>query len=245
MEERAMQSETQQTAKSISRRIEYGGERLWRFTDFEGLPSAAVAQTLSRLARAGKLQRLSKGIYYRPRQTSFGKSMASPAALQKLLPKGRAFPSGISAANLLGFTTQMPKQKEIATSAGSLPRKLVGENTIIHTRRPAHWENLTDEEAAWLDFLRNAGKTSELSPEETAKKASTLLKEKGRFERLLKIAISEPPRSRAILGALGEEMGKKPAMLAKLHDSLNPLSRYDFGQFAGLSTAHNWYAKKK
>jgi len=240
-----MQTETQQTAKSISRRIENGGERLWRFEDFEGLPPAAIAQTLSRLARAGKLQRLSKGIYYRSRQTSFGKSMASPAALQKLLPKGRAFPSGISAANLLGFTTQMPKQKEIATSAGSLPRKLVGADTIIHTRRPAHWENLTDEEAAWLDFLRNAGKASELPPQETANKTIALLKEKGRFERLLKIAISEPPRSRAILGALGEEMGKKPAMLAKLRDSLNPLSRYDFGQFAGLSTAQYWYAKKK
>lgn len=240
-----MQTATQQTTKSISRRIEHGGERLWRFEDFEGLPPAAIAQTLSRLARAGKLQRLSKGIYYRPRQTSFGKSMASPAALQKLLPKGRAFPSGISAANLLGFTTQMPKQKEIATSAGSLPRKLVGADTIIHTRRPAHWDKLTDEEAAWLDFLRNAGKTSELSSEETTNRTIALLKEKGRFERLLNIAISEPPRSRAILGALGDEMGKKPAMLAKLRDSLNPLSRYDFGQFAWLSTAHNWYAKKK
>lgn len=240
-----MQIETQQTAKSISRRIEHGGERLWRFEDFEGLPPTAIAQTLSRLARAGKLQRLSKGIYYRPRQTSFGKSMASPTALQKLLPKGRAFPSGISAANLLGFTTQMPKQKEIATSAGSLPRKLIGADTIVHTRRPAHWDKLTDEEAAWLDFLRNGGKTSEMSPEETANKTMVLLKEKGRFERLLKIAISEPPRSRAILGALGEKMSKKPVMLAKLRDSLNPLSRYDFGQFAGLSTAHNWYAKKK
>lgn len=240
-----MQIETQQTTKAISRRIEHGGERLWRFEDFEDFSPAAIAQTLSRLARAGKLQRLSKGIYYRPRQTSFGESMASPAALQKLLPKGRAFPSGISAANLLGFTTQIPKQKEIATSAGSLPRKLVGADTIIHTRRPAHWENLTDEEAAWLDFLRNAGKTSELLPEDTANKTIALLKEKGRFERLLKIAISEPPRSRAILGALGDEMGKKPAMLAKLRDSLNPLSRYDFGQFAGLSTAHDWYAKKK
>ncbi len=240
-----MQSDTQQTTKTISRRIERGGERLWRFEDFEGLPPTAIAQALSRLARSGKLQRLSKGIYYRPRQTSFGASRANPAKLQKLLPKGRAFPSGISAANLLGFTTQMPKQKEIATSAGSLPRKLIGADTIIHTRRPAHWESLTDEEAAWLDFLRNAGKASELSLKETANRAIALLKEKGRFERLLKIAIYEPSRSRAILGALGDEMGKKPAMLAKLRDSLNPLSRYYFGQFAGLSTAHNWYAKKK
>ena len=240
-----MQTETQQTTKTISRRIERGGERLWRFEDFEGLPPNAIAQALSRLTKAGKLQRLSKGIYYRPRQTSFGASRANPAKLQKLLPKGRAFPSGISAANLLGFTTQMPKQKEIATSAGSLPRKLIGEDAIIHTRRPAYWDKLTDEQAAWLDFLRNAGKTSELLPEETIRKTISLLGDKKCFEKLLKIATSEPPRSRAILGALGERMGKEPAMLSKLRDSLNPLSRYDFGQFAWLSTAHNWYAKKK
>lgn len=240
-----MQIEAQQTTKVISRRIECGGERLWRFEDFEDLPPNATAQALSRLSRAGKLQRLSKGIYYRPRKTPFGKSRASPAKLESLLPKGCIFPSGISAANLLGFTTQIPKQKEIATSAGSLPRKLIGEDTIVHTRRPAYWDKLTEEEAAWLDFLRNAGKVSELSPEETANRAIALLKEKGLFERLSRTVISEPPRSRAILGALGEKMGKKSARLSKLRDSLNPLSRYDFGKFADLSTAPNWFAKKK
>jgi hypothetical protein len=237
---------SQQTTKRIAHQIEQGGERLWRFDDFHGLPPAAVAQALSRLSRQGKLERLSKGIYYRSRQTSFGKSMANPAALQKLLPKrGKAFPSGISAASLLGFTTQMPKQKEIATSALSLPRKLIGQDTILHTRRPQHWDSLSEEDAAWLDFLRNAGKTSEFSSEETIRKTITLLAEKGRFEKLLKVALTEPPRSRAILGALGERMGKKPAMLNKLRNSLNPLSRFDFGQFIALPTAKHWYAKAR
>ncbi len=237
---------SQKAAKTIARKIEYGGERLWRFDDFRGLPPGAVAQTLSRLARQGKLERLSKGIYYRPRQTSFGKSMANPATLQKLLPKhGKAFPSGIAAAGLLGFTTQAPRQKEIATSAASLPRKLIGQGTILHTRRPPHWDSLSEEEAAWFDFLRHAGKTSELSPERTINRTIALLSEKGQFEKLLKSALSEPPRCRAILGALGEKMGKKPAMLEKLRDSLNPLSRFDFGQFITLTTAKNWYAKAR
>jgi hypothetical protein len=235
---------SQPTAKIIARRIERGGERFWRFDDFQGLPPTAVAQTLSRLARLGKLERLSKGIYYCSRPTSFGKSMANPAALQKLLPKrSRAFPSGIAAANLLGFTTQIPKQKEIATNALSLPRKLIGQDTIIHTRRPQHWGDLSERDTAWLDFLRNAGKTSELSPNETILKTMKLLAEKGQFEKLLKIAFVEPPRSRAILGALGEKMCKKPVMLYKLRNSLNPLSRFDFGQFIALPTAKNWYAK--
>ena len=61
-------------AKMIRQRIERGGERLWRLEDFEGLPSMAVAQALSRLTRQGVIERLSKGTYYRSRQTTFGKS---------------------------------------------------------------------------------------------------------------------------------------------------------------------------
>ena len=74
----------------IRRRIERGGERLWRFEDFRDLPSSAVAQALSRLTRQGLLQRLSKGVYYRSRQTTFGKSLPNPAAMQKLgVPQAR------------------------------------------------------------------------------------------------------------------------------------------------------------
>jgi len=112
----------------VRQRIERGGERLWRFDDFGGLPFAAVAQTLSRLTRQGTLERLSKGIYYHNRQTAFGKSRPNPAAIQRLA-EGRksVFPAGIAAANLLGFSTQSAKHGEVSTSALSLPRKLVGD----------------------------------------------------------------------------------------------------------------------
>ena len=54
---------------SIRQRIERGGERLWRLDDFRDLPFTAVAQALSRLTRDGAIERLSKGVYYRNRQT--------------------------------------------------------------------------------------------------------------------------------------------------------------------------------
>ncbi len=56
----------------ISRRIESEGERLWRPQDFADLPPSAVLQALSRLTRRGRLERLSKGVYYSTRQTAFG-----------------------------------------------------------------------------------------------------------------------------------------------------------------------------
>jgi hypothetical protein len=70
-----------------------------------------------------------------------------------------------------------------------------------------------------------------------------LLSEKGRFERLLKVADSEPPRVRAILGAIGEQIGKPAAVTQRLRASLNPFSKFDFGLLAGLPGAKHWQAK--
>ena len=230
----------------IRERIERGGERLWRLEDFDGLPSTAVAQALSRLTRRGVIERLSKGTYYHSRPTTFGKSRPNPAAIQKLASRRKnIFPSGIAAASLLGFTTQTARRSEVSTSALSLPRKLVGVETVIHTRRPEAWAGLSDADAALLDFLRRGGRTSELSGEETVRKTLALFSEKGRLQRLLKVADSEPPRVRALLGAISDEIGKNAAAQARLRASLNPLSRFDFGVFAGLSQAGNWQAKGK
>jgi Family of unknown function (DUF6088) len=222
----------------VRHRIERGGERLWRFS--------AVAQALSRLTRQGTIERLSKGVYYRNRETVFGKSRPNPAAIRDLASRQKAlFPSGIAAANLLGFTTQMPKQGEIATSALSLPRKLVGNDTLIHTRRPEAWASLSETDAALLDFLRYGGKFSELSQEDTIHRLSALLSEQGRLSRLLKVADSEPPRVRAMLGALSEQLGTNRRTLQRLRASLNSLSRFDFGMLTALPNASNWQAKEK
>jgi hypothetical protein len=229
----------------VGRRIELGGERVWQLEDFRDLPSTAVAQALSRLARRGAIQRLSKGIYYRSRETTFGKSRPNPAEIQKLAARRKTiFPAGIAAANLLGFTTQSGKAAEVATSSLSLPRKLVGSETVIHTRRPEAWADLSQIDAALLEFLRERGRTSELSPEQTVARTLKLLSEHGRFDRLLRVMNSEPPRVRAMFGALVEELGKDRKSLARLRASLNPFSRFDFGAFAGLRHAREWQSKE-
>lgn len=236
---------SRQTAAVVRFRIENGGERLWRFENFSDQPFPAVAKALSRLARDGMIERLSKGTYYRTRHTAFGKSQPNPATLQKLgsLVSIRLFPSGIAAANLLGFTTQNAKRIELATSASSVPRKLMEKDTVVHTRRPEVWSGLREIEAALLDFLRHGGKSSELSPQETIEKTLSMLTKRGRFQRLVNVAKSEPPRVRAMLGALGETLGKDGSTLNVLRSSLNPLSRFDFGIYTALPNAQAWYAK--
>lgn len=228
----------------IRRSIEAGGDRLWRPEDFREYPFSAVAQALSRLKREGALDRLSKGVYYRPRETAFGKSRPNPKDVQELASRHKTvYPAGIAAANLLGFSRQTARMGEVATSASSLPRKLLSDATVIHTRRPSAWAQLSADNAAMLDFLRRGGQTSDLSPTQTVSRALKLLSEPGRYEALLTVAGSEPPRVRAILGAIGEELNKDGVALDKLRRSLNPFSRFDFGLLSGLTHARAWQAK--
>jgi hypothetical protein len=234
------------TAETVRARIESSGERLWQLADFSGMPLTAVAQTLSRLARRGLIQRLGKGLYYRPRQTAFGLSRPNTAEIRSLtLRQKSVFPAGISAANLLGFTTQNAARIELATDGLSLPRLFLGKDALVHTRRPAAWRTLSEMDAALLDFLRNRGESSELPPEETVEKLLNYFREPGRCERLLKVAPTEPPRVRAMLGAIGEQIGQPDGGLGELRESLNPLSRFDFGILAALAYARRWQAKER
>lgn len=238
-------SHAKRVAAIVRQRIEDGGDHLWRLEDFCDMPSTAVAQALSRLARAGQIERLSKGVYYRARATAFGKTRPNPAAIQRLAARRKSvFPSGVAAASLLGFTTQTAGRPELATSAQSLPRKLVGSETVVHARRPEAWSNLSEADAALLDFLRRAGRTSELGPQETVRKTLELVAERGRYQSLLAVADTEPPRVRAILGALGQQLGRPARELKQLRETLNPLSRFDFGVLADLEHARNWQAKE-
>jgi hypothetical protein len=232
-------------ARQVRLRIEQGGEKVWRLDDFRDQPFPAVAQALSRLFKAGIIQRLSKGVYYRPKQTIFGQSRPNHAHLRRLAQQRQGmFPAGIMAANMLGFTTQAGRRGEVTTSAGSLPRKLIGADMVVHTRRPAVWADLSETDAALLDFMRRGGRESELSPEETTQRLLMLLAKDDQLDRLLNVAASEPPRMRALLGALAEQLKASPALTQELRHSLNPLSRFDFGLFAGLPNAKAWQAKE-
>jgi len=234
------------TAMTVRARIESSGERLWRLADFHGMPFMAVAQTLSRLSRQGVIQRLGKGLYYRSRQTAFGPSRPNMDHIRSLAARQKGvFPAGIAAANMLGFTTQNAARIELATASPSLPRLFLRKDALVHTRRPPAWRTLSESDAALLDFLRNRGASSELSPEETVAKLLHYFREPGRFDRLLKVAPSEPPRVRAMLGAIGDQIGQPENSLAELRKSLNPLSRFDFGILAALAYARRWQAKER
>lgn len=231
------------TAELIRKQIEERGEGYWRHSNFSNLPSAAVSKALSRMAKDGVLEKVSKGLYYRPRQTRFGRSRPSQSDIQELLTRQNLHPAGVSAANLLGFTTQNAIQGEFATSANSVPRTIIGSRARLHTRRPETWNDLEATDAALLDFLRSRGNLSDLSPTETKRRLLKYFRESDRFERLVAVAEAEPPRVRAMLGAIGQELRKSPQALEKLRKSLNPVSRFNFGNLSNLRYAKEWQSE--
>lgn len=227
-------------AKVVRDRVNRGGSRFWRHADFHDLPSAAVATTLSRLARDGSLQRVGKGVYYRSRPTSFGPSIPGAGAIAAQTLSAPVHPAGLSAANLLGLTTRNPRRPEYATPASGLPTAL--RNALVHTGRPSQRASLSEEDGAILETLRERARSSDLSSEATARRLLRLLDDEARFERLVRASVNEPPRVRATLGALGQELGMPPRLLDRLRRRLNPLSRYDFGRLSSLRHAREWQA---
>jgi hypothetical protein len=229
--------------ESIRQRILAGGEGFWNHQDLADYPPATIAKTFTQLVKEGILQRISKGHYYHPRPTRFGNSQPVRSELPYQLTQTRVYPAGVNAANLLGFTTQNAIDGTFATTASSLPTAWLGQRAKLFTRRPSTWENLAATEAALLDFLRSRGEWSDLSPAETNQQLLNHFRVPGRFDRLVAIAHAEPPRVRAMLGAIGQELKHSKDLLQQLRTGLNPYSRFEFGKLSSLWYAQEWQAK--
>jgi len=95
----------------------------------------AVDQSLSRLARRGKLLRAGRGMYISPVTSRFGTHAPSPHRLIAELSAQRGediVPSGAMSANSLGLTTQVPSQMIYWTYGRS--RKLTLGKLVIRCR---------------------------------------------------------------------------------------------------------------
>ena len=112
-----------------------------RFEDL-GKP-AAVRQTLSRLARAGKIRRVRRGLYDFPRQHPIiGQTAPDITATVRALMKGSQAQwqfSGAYAANLLGLSDQVPAKIVVLTNG--IPRQ-VALGKLILTFRHASPRNM-------------------------------------------------------------------------------------------------------
>lgn len=273
--------------KLVERFAKANAGTLVRATDFRGVSAGAVSKALSRLEATGQLDRVAKGVYYIPKQTLLGQSRPSASTVVAKVLSGRVRPRGVTAANLLGLSTQVAakpefvvySQSRLDTSALRTKRRKVSTTLGVH---------LAPEYAALLEVLRDRGRFSELGDQETllrvrdaltARRArktdeedekkrnspvlhrlagvashaktrafstqddAALANDSKRLRELVESAMSEPPRVRAMLGALLEDLNMPKRLWNPLRESLNPLSRFDFGPFRALPNAKEWQAK--
>ncbi len=80
-------------------------------TDFPDYHSEFVGSTLAEMCKEGVLVKLAQGIYSKPRKSQFGNVLPSVEKIVQAIAKrdkSQVIPSGVTALNALGLSTQVP-----------------------------------------------------------------------------------------------------------------------------------------
>ena len=123
-----------------------------RVAAFDGPPNAVEAE-FSRMARAGRLLRVRKGIYWKGRRTKLGMVPPSPEAVAIEVAGRGSGPAGVYAAYRLGLTSQVPGRPAIAVP-GKAPADIPGVRFSVRSWRRREL-GLKQDEVALIEVLRD------------------------------------------------------------------------------------------
>lgn len=130
-------------------RIQSKPDEVWTPGDFADLGGrAAVDKSLQRLAAAGELRRIDRGLYDKPRTNSLTGRATVPdyrAVIRAVTRRdnARAVIDGMTAANDLGLTTAVPARIEVLVDARLKPIKLGSQEIHFKYAAPSrlYWAN--------------------------------------------------------------------------------------------------------
>lgn len=205
----------------------------------------AVIKALNRMVAAGKVAKLAKGKYYKPENTPFGNLLPDQKQVVKDLlednGKTTGYLTGYSMYNRLGLTTQVSNTIQIGKNE-TRPSFKRAHYTIAFVKQK---NTITKENIPLLqllDALRYIKKIPDASVESSCKRFLVLLKNLSDKEisNLTRLALKYPPVTRALLGALLDQLQKSKASVPLLN-SLNPITKYKLaGASKVLSTTEKW-----
>jgi hypothetical protein len=208
----------------------------------------AVIKSLNRMALSGKIGKLAKGKFYKPESTVFGTLLPDQSQIVKdLLEKdGKliGYLTGYSIYNKLGLSTQISNTIQIGKN-GVRPSFKRDRFKISFVKQK---NNITKENIPLLqilDAIRFVKKIPDTTVAASCKRLLTILQKLTRKEKstITKLAFKYPPSTRALLGALWEQLGEKE-QLPLLQKSLNPITAYKLEIPANvLSTSETWNIK--
>lgn len=154
--------------------------------EVEGLSKNAVRQSVKRLVANGFLERYDNGIYFIPKHGGLlGKSYLDPyvVIIRKYVQNKSetyGYVTGITFANQLGLTTQIPAVIEVVTNREATNGRMitVGKQRVRVKKSTITVSDSNAELLQLLDSIGQAEKYTELSREETINTLTTYVKKK-------------------------------------------------------------------
>ncbi len=124
--------------------------------------------------------------------------------------------------------------QKIATLRTGVPGRIrLRPVTTVRWLKPA--------ERAVLDALRDLNSIPDTSPDESIRRIAELFRKNTlSFERVATASLREPPRVRALLGAIGTMLGENHVLLEKLRSTLNKTTKFKLGLSPFFPEAHAW-----
>lgn len=205
-----------------------------------------AAKALERLQKKGEIKKISKGMFYKPEISIFGEMPPNyDSILQNYLYKAGkrvGYVTGYVLYNQLSLTTQMAFTTKIATNR-NLKKINIG---WLKTNSVKAYAEVTEENYPLLGIL-DALKDIKSIPDSSASNAIKILMpkikvfKKNDIEHLIKYALQYPPRVRALLGAILENIFRNEFDLLTLKSSLNPSTNFKLGiKNTVLPSTQNW-----
>ena len=220
---------------------------VFTYKDFVGKvkKEEAIIKALNRMAASGKINKLSKGKYYKPEKTAFGELAPSQYQVVKDLleedGKATGYLTGYSIYNQLGLTTQVSNLIQIGRNNVRPPLKRERYTiSFIRQRNTITKENIPLLQL--LDAIRYIKKIPDTTLPSACRRLLILVGELNKSEEKSTIRLSQkyPPATRALLGAILDQLARVD-YLATLQSSLNPITQYKLkGVEEVLRTTENW-----
>lgn len=208
----------------------------------------AVIKALNRMAASGKITKLTKGKYYKPEKSPFGE-LAPPQyqVVKDLLEsngKTIGYLTGLSIYNDLGLTTQVSNTIQIGKN--EVRPTFTRERYTIKCLKQKN--TITKENIALLQVLDSVStikKIPDCTIEQACERLQAILN--GVTEKdektMVRLAQKYSPSTRALLGALLENIGRNDNLEA-IRKSLNGISTYKLpGAEKVLATTESWNIK--
>lgn len=204
-----------------------------------------AAKALERLQKEGLIKKMSKGVFYKPKQTVFGE--LKPDYTELLHPylfengKRVAYETGYSLYNRLKLTTQVAFRIKIA----SRDRRISINKGALRIDTVKSYVDVTGSNYKLLELLdafKDIKRIPDASTENSTIILSNIIKELDdkQIAEMIKYALSYPPRVKALLGAVLENLNSQ-VNTNKLKQSLNPLTKFELGiNKSVLPTINNW-----